>query len=537
MIVFLFQLLLVVVRGEKEINCDVVIAGGSAASFAAAVAAADEMKFRGAEKTVCLLESTSIVGGQLSSSLITAVDFGHFNRLKGNLPFEFVKLLEGVGWPQKNPGNCWVSTVCYDLETLQKNYLNDALRRDNLRVFTNTVIKSVNMSSSNTIESIEAISRESTKASSSSSSFNYAENVEDWYERENSSRFVKTILRFQNPRVVIDASELGDVLVLSSASWVQGNVAQGRTDCSQSFAFGFYLSETNSDPPPHYPIPDLASYSLGKFTLNQEWTYRKVSSQTSLQAWGGTKADGNDYPFGSALLDSSDIEKQLSDWKGGLNITSLSNAEAFAKGFSTYMRSLWIDQETDDLTISRFAEAPYLRDTRRSASGLGGFVLNEKDMASSAASPIIPSCSTQCNETIRSGTRFQDRVALGDYIYFDSHDAANCPRPAYPTLAPYYVPFRALTSNDVSNLLVAGKTMAQTFAANSATRLHPVEFSTGVAAGVASALMVITNSNSTLDFYENQIEELQQSIQDRHGPLDWLECACSSGSSSSGGIS
>ncbi|HEX5102742.1 MAG TPA: FAD-dependent oxidoreductase, partial [Pirellulaceae bacterium] len=32
------------------------------------------------------------------------------------------------------------------------------------------------------------------------------------------------------------------------------------------------------------------------------------------------------------------------------------------------------------------------------------------------------------------------------------------------------------------NLLVAGKTMAQTFLANSATRLHPIDWSTGTAA-------------------------------------------------------
>ena len=342
---------------------------------------------------------------------------------------------------------------------------------------------------------------------------------------------MKTELTFRNLRVVVEGTELGDVLALSSANWVQGNVAQSRPDCSQSFAFGFYLSETKSDPPPEFPVPKDAAFSLGKFTLNQEWTYRKVSSLTSLQAWGGTNADGNDYPFGSALLDSIDTANQLNDWKGGLNITSLRNADAFAKGFSTFLRSLWIKDKTrdTDLTLSRFAQVPYLRDSRRSASGLDSFVLSEKDMASSAASPILQSCTEQCKESVRSGTRFKDRVALGDYIYFDSHDAANCPRPSYPTLAPYYVPFRALTSDVVDNLLVAGKTMAQTFAANSATRLHPVEFSTGVAAGVASALMVDLKLSRTRDVYENHISDLQKAIQSRHAPLDWVKCACSNG--------
>ena len=36
------------------------------------------------------------------------------------------------------------------------------------------------------------------------------------------------------------------------------------------------------------------------------------------------------------------------------------------------------------------------------------------------------------------------------------------------------------------NLLVAGKAMAQTFLANSAARLRPIEWASGVAAGVAA---------------------------------------------------
>ena len=79
-------------------------------------------------------------------------------------------------------------------------------------------------------------------------------------------------------------------------------------------------------------------------------------------------------------------------------------------------------------------------------------------------------------------------MALGDYEYFDLHrmsvGGGGCPyTDPLPTLAPYFVPFRALTSDEVPNLLLAGKTMAQTFLANAATRFHPVEWATGAAAG------------------------------------------------------
>jgi hypothetical protein len=61
--------------------------------------------------------------------------------------------------------------------------------------------------------------------------------------------------------------------------------------------------------------------------------------------------------------------------------------------------------------------------------------------------------------------------------------------PCNHSVRPYYIPFRALTAHGVDNMLVSGKSMAQSFLANAATRLHPTEWSTGVAAGAAAAMM------------------------------------------------
>ena len=73
-------------------------------------------------------------------------------------------------------------------------------------------------------------------------------------------------------------------------------------------------------------------------------------------------------------------------------------------------------------------------------------------------------------------------ISLARYGH-DTHGLAICKIPAYvlnaPSSKPYYIPFRALTSDGAINLLVAGKTMAASFSANSATRLHPEEWSTG----------------------------------------------------------
>ncbi len=102
------------------------------------------------------------------------------------------------------------------------------------------------------------------------------------------------------------------------------------------------------------------------------------------------------------------------------------------------------------------------------------------------------------NYTSEDGTarKFNDTVAIGDYHYADIHGLKNgCQYPDYilggnHPVNPYYIPFRALTSEYASNLLIPGKSMAQSFLANAATRLHPTEWSTGVAAGAAAFAMI-----------------------------------------------
>ena len=105
------------------------------------------------------------------------------------------------------------------------------------------------------------------------------------------------------------------------------------------------------------------------------------------------------------------------------------------------------------------AKLPYIRDTRRSI-GLDGFVLKFEDISGPASQ--------------KTGTKFPDRIALGAYAA-DIHPLVSCSYPAHTKVAhdtlPFYLPFRALTHYRFTNLLVAGKTMAQSFLVNSATRL------------------------------------------------------------------
>ena len=104
--------------------------------------------------------------------------------------------------------------------------------------------------------------------------------------------------------------------------------------------------------------------------------------------------------------------------------------------------------------------------------------------------------------------------------------------PAYMSSAatvPYYVPFRALTHRDADNLLVAGKTSAATFYANSALLLHPSEWSTGVAAGAAAVLSVVKGQQSgrthitTAEILSRWIPDLQETLKSLGAPVEWSD--------------
>jgi hypothetical protein len=91
--------------------------------------------------------------------------------------------------------------------------------------------------------------------------------------------------------------------------------------------------------------------------------------------------------------------------------------------------------------------------------------------------------------------RWADTVGIAEYWFADIHKmtADTCPLPPYikpsaPVL-PFFIPFRALTVDGYPNVLVAGKSMATSFFVNAATRVHPNEYMSGVAAGVAAAVM------------------------------------------------
>ncbi len=530
---------------------DVVICGGSTAALAAAFTAADE----GAR--VALLEPTDWIGGQLTASGVPAVDEA-WHRIVDPKTGKMLLDVAGIARDPRNmtpflrdalakignPGKGWVSRYCFEPRQLLDSALLPQERRlsDRLTIYRNTVVKSVAVDrKSRQIVSVTAIQRVP-KAGTEMDGYDrrLSEDLRDWYSMAPSQRFEKKVLKFaQQPSsntIFIDATEWGEVLALSGAPYllgaedVDGQLA-GDDQCGQAITFGFvmrYHENPVADHPNYAEVPHLGfgSYRDKPNAWSRVWTYRRIygaadeptPGDLSLQNWGydpSTNESGNDYPFGYLLLAKEQTEQQVADWQGGVDLDTLEAAERQAFAWHDWFRRAAPENiDPDCFTIDGqvlgtkhgLSKIPYMRDTRRSI-GLDNFLLTFADISGPAD-----------NQT---GTRFDDRVALGAYAA-DIHPLAGCEYPAAKAAGehtlPYYIPYRALSNREFDNLLVAGKTMAQTFLTNSATRLHPSEWSSGCAAGAAAAYLARTGK-ITREGLE-AIHPIQSRIK-VYTPIDW----------------
>jgi hypothetical protein len=538
---------------DGSLEFDVVVAGGSTAAFAAALAAAES----GAR--TALIEPTDWIGGQLTSSGVPAVDEAWHSikpasdgekpysvaavaRTPANITPSFLALMKGI----KDPANCWVSRFCFCPDAFVVGQLRplQIAAGDRLVVFLETVVKQVELSADGSrVAAITCVSRSPRPAVADRGYDRLpSEDLADWYSPRDSERFTKRVLRFasthsERPTVFIDATEWGEVLALSRQPYLQGvedtdGSLECRDTCGQATVYCF-AQQLHAEPVNEADRAVKAT-ELGYGAYRDKpdawtkiWTYRRIRGRTPspaagdvcLQNWGYSekhREGGNDYPFHYLFLSRDQAAEEAADWRGGINLEALRGAEDRAFGWHQWFRRHAGDAGVDPARISLcpavlgtghgLAKLPYIRDTRR-AIGLDGFVLRFTDLTGPAGQ--------------KTGTVFPDRIALGAYPA-DIHPIAGCDMPdyckgAHDTL-PFCIPFRALTHRELENLLVVGKTMAQSFLANSATRLHPIEWSTGTAGGVAAAHMARTGRTSREALAA--ITEIQSEIRHKT-PIEW----------------
>lgn len=131
----------------------------------------------------------------------------------------------------------------------------------------------------------------------------------------------------------IEATQYGDLLVLTKAPFNQGT--PNNDACGQSIVFCLhqeYSDQMNSllKEESENDVND-DNFSLGTYTVDQVWRYRRLlgkglapkPGEICLQNWDGP---GNDYRGGYIFQPVNQIDRD--DWKGGLNFTTLREAEA-----------------------------------------------------------------------------------------------------------------------------------------------------------------------------------------------------------------
>lgn len=125
------------------------------------------------------------------------------------------------------------------------------------------------------------------------------------------------------------------------------------------------------------------------------------------------------------------------------------------------------------------ALAPYIREPRRLSART---MLTERHVGTEQRSDR----KDQAGSPFGVGELFEDSVAVGHYP-IDLHPSCVGRNSVYVDACPFRVPMGALVPVRISNLIAAGKCLGVSHVANGSTRLHPVEWGIGAAAGVIAA--------------------------------------------------
>jgi hypothetical protein len=482
---------------DRELACEVLIAGGGMGGVAAALAAAR------AGRAVLLTEETDWLGGQMTAQGVSALDEHRFiENFGGTASYqtlrrtirEFYRSEYPLGpsaTTPLNPGNGWVSRLCFEPAA-------------GVRAIESLLAAHVGAGPLQVLRRTKAVAAEVT-----------GDRVRAvLFQNLDSGETVRI-----TPELVLDATELGDLLPLTGAEYVSG--AEGRIEvdpvhgtsepdarpdgpapeCVQSFTYPFVVElqpgEQHVIPPPtgyienrqrqpytfdhvYYDGRGIVTYRMfegvpgagGPF-----WTYRRLIDarqfadplyphDLSMINW-----PGNDYRGGS-LIDRSP-EDQLAELRAAktlsLGFLHWLQTEAPRDDSGRGYPELKLRPDLMD-TQDGLSKYPYIRESRRVRAVR---VVLEQEIAArwqtgARAAPML------------------DSVGIGLYA-IDIHPAEGETKLPPEAARPFQIPLGALIPIRLQNLLPACKNIGTTHITNGAYRLHPVEWNIGESVGALAA--------------------------------------------------
>ena len=324
-------------------------------------------------------------------------------------------------------------------------------------------------------------------------------------------------VRFANftvfAEIIVDATELGDLLPLAAVSYRWGWELKSQWQEPSAPVNTYYPSKLSPvqaptwvillkdygktatapeiPPPPNYQ-PQLFTGAWDSHGVERFLSYGGLGGHLMMINW---PCQGNDYGENLQRLISSETSRQALQqemiWHSQSFAyfiqTQLGHQYGLATGIfpSVHSQSLQFSPNTQ----TAFALHPYYRESRRLQ---GITTITELDILPMANAKVA---ALPCNENGEC-----DAIAIGNYMNDHHYTQDKFPVQSKSirwggrwTGTPFTIPYRALIPLEIDGLLVAEKNISVSHIANGATRLQPVVLGIGQAAGMAAALCIEFN--------------------------------------------
>lgn len=513
-------------RQEVEIACDILVVGAGLGGCAAALRATR------LGRRVCLIEETGWPGGQISTQGVSSLDEHRYIETFGGTG-SYYALREAIrdyyatrytltpaaaAAPYLNPGNAWVSQLSFEpragaavLEAMMAGPHDSG----ELQVFYHT----------------RAVAAEVYEGRVASVLTRHRDNG--------------TFIRFR-AAFVLDATDLGDVLVYTETAYALGQESRGETGepsapelpdraCVQNFTFPIAVEycagedhtilkpdgyEQNRDVQPYTfvyrPwIPGTFSYKM--FTTapgagGPFWTYRRA-------------LDSHNFDDPRIPRDISILNWTSNDFRGGTVVDRLPD-EQEARYRQARLLSLgflyWLQTEAPrDDGGTGYPELRLRPDVMGSADGLSQMPYAREGRRVRALYTIVEQDIAAHAHPESRAARFDDAVGIGFYP-IDLHGCGE--RTIDIDTRPFQIPLGALVPVRTTNVLPAAKNIGTTHLTNGAYRLHPVEWAVGdAAAAVAVSCLREGITPQTLARRADLRRRLQLLLLDQQIPIYWYD--------------
>lgn len=438
-------------KAQQTLNTDVLIIGGGASGTTAGIQAA-----RMGVRTL-IVEETNWLGGMLTAAGVSAIDGNH--RMPAGLWGEFRQMLyRHYGGPD-SVATGWVSNTLFEPHIGNRFLQQLAAAERNLQILFNTRWTSVKR------------------------------NDGKWAVTVGQGKQQQTILA----RILIDATELGDVMAAAGASYSVG--MDSRHDTGEELApekandiiqdltyvavlkdYGKGANKTIPKPEGYHKaefdcscdVSDPASFDSPQNNCYRMMQYGRLPGNKYMINWPKC---GNDIYLN--LIERSPAEREQ----------LLKQAKQHTLRFIYYLQTelgyKHLGLADDEFpTKDKLPMIAYHRESRR-LKGLVSFTVNHVARPYETADAL-----------------YRTGIAVGDYT-IDHHHLKNPAAPAIDfvkiKVPSYNVPMGSLIPQQVEGLIVAEKSISVTNIVNGATRLQPVVLQLGQAAGMMAALCVQQN--------------------------------------------